>query len=48
MKKLVSLRVILENAELAGFDPDAVVVDPKLVHVVSSNEPVDPDTEELE
>lgn len=37
MRKLVPLKRILENAEEAGLDTDAIVCDPKQVHVVESD-----------
>lgn len=48
MQKLVSLKRILENAEAAGLDTDAIVCDPQRVHIVESDDLPEPDEVEPE
>ncbi len=48
MRKLVPLKRILENAEEAGLDTDAIVCDPQRVHIVESDPVLEPDETEPE
>ena len=48
MRKLVPLKVILANAEEEGLDTDAIVCDPRQVHIVESDDLPEPEEEEPE
>ena len=48
MRKLVPLKRILENAEEAGLNTDAIVCDPQRVHSVESGHVPEPEEEEEE
>ena len=45
MKKLVPLKLILQNAEDEGLDTDAIVCDPQQVHIVGSDDSPEPEEE---
>ena len=46
MKKLVSLRRLLEDAQDRGLDPDMILTNPDQVHVLADVEDGDTDTDE--